>query len=382
MHIGVFSYYYLPVVNGVTITIADWKRLGEKAGAQFVVCVPRTGKEAHADRDVFAYPAVSLYKRLGITVPTFPEAQLEKELGRRRVDVLHAHHPFYIGNLALYFKKKLAIPLVFTYHTRYTDYFTSYLPWLSGNFFADIVTRIVVRFMNQCDAVTVANETLKQELLTKGVHTPIFIVPPGIDTKTFARGNRDAARGRLRIRKRDTVLLYVGRLAKEKNIYFLIRSFARIHRSAPSVKLLLVGHGLEETRLRKYAQKRGLANNIVFATQETVRTIPDVYAAADMFIYASQTETYGRVIVEAMAAGLPIVALAGPSIVDLLKDGITGRVVFQKSPRAFAAAALALIRDPDKRRFLATHAKKEAQTKYDSMVSWHLLSEVYQSLPR
>jgi len=369
MNIGVFSYYFLPVVNGVTITIADWKRVGEKIGAHFILYEPGV-----------SYPAVGILKRFGITVPMFPELFIEKELRKQHIDILHVHHPFYIGNLALFAKIKLGIPLVFTYHTRYADYFSSYLPWFSGEIMSGIVTRILVRFMNACDAVTVANESLKQEILRQGVRTPIFIVPPGIDTYAFAVGDRTKTRKRFGLTTRDTVLLYVGRLAKEKNIYFLLRSFIYLHKQASNSKLLLVGNGPEEQRLRSYAKKNRLSGDIIFAVNETLQSIADMYAAADMFVYASQTETYGRVIVEAMAARLPIVALAGPSIIDLLQDGITGRIVFKRSPRAFAAVVVELVRNTVTQTFLGTHAQIESREKYDSAASWKALHFVYRAV--
>ncbi len=378
LHVGVFSYYYLPVINGVTLTIADWKRWGEKKGAKLTIFVPHLGIPSQKDVDVVLYPAVPIYKKLGITVPVFPEPHIEKELVRRQGDVLHAHHPFYIGKLALYFKKKLGLPLVFTYHTRYSDYARTYMSWLPQQFVRVLVMKAVVRFINQCDAVTAAHETLKQELITYGVRTPIFIVPPGVDTAKFSHGDRAAARKRFGFGPKDQVLLYVGRLAREKNIYFLLRAYPRIHKKNPKAKLLLVGNGLEENRLRRYARRHGFTREVIIASRETVATMPDVYASADLFIYASQTETYGRVIVEAMAAGLPIVALKGPSIVDLLKDRISGRIVFEQSPRRFAEIVREVLRDSKRAMLLGKQAQREARN-YDSKISWELLFGVYQT---
>ncbi len=381
MHIGVFSYYYLPIVNGVTLTIADWMRHAKSSGIQSTIFVPNLGKDVYRDtKEAIPYPAVPLYRRFGITIPMFPETYVLQEISKRNINLLHAHHPFYIGNLALSVKKKYKLPLVFTYHTRYSDYVASYMPHMSPQTIQAFTIKFLLRFLNQCDAITVSNTALKYELLTNGVSTPMYVVPPGVETKRFATANRALGRKRLQADSKEKILLYVGRLAKEKNIYFLMRACASIVKKLPNVKCVFLGHGLEEAGLRAYAKKRGFAKNVVFATQETVETVPDIYAAADMFMYASQTETYGRVIVEAMAAGLPIVALAGPSIVDLLQDGITGRLVFKKSPRLFAQIVLELMKDTDKRTFLASHAQKEAETKYDSAASWDQLSAVYHTV--
>ena len=377
MHVGVFTYYYYPIINGVVITIGDWKSQAKQSGVDMTVFTSQADWKKSNQPDVVEYPAIPLYKKIGITIPMFPETTIENEIRRRHITLFHVHHPFYIGKLALKMKKKFHIPVVFTYHIRYSDYFRSYLPWVSGTALSHFVTKIMVNFINKCDAVTAANETLKQELLQGGVRTPIFVVPPGIDTVEFASGNRRVARQRLGIDKDDMVLLYVGRLAREKNIYFLVRAFSYIHKKAPKIKLLLAGNGLEETKLKEYARKHKFANNVLFATNENIKTIPDIYAVADSFVYASQTETYGRVIVEAMAAGLCVIALKGPSIIDLLQDGVTGRIVFKHSPKVFAQRVLELMSDREKRLFLASNGQKEARQKYDSKVSWSQLMDVY-----
>ncbi len=380
MNIGIFSYYYLPVINGVTLTIADWKRRSKKHGTHVSIFVPRLDHGEKPDADVVPYPAVSLYKKFGITVPFFPEFTLEKLVRAKRFDLLHVHHPYYIGNLALLIKKRLGIPLVFTYHTRYADYVTSYFPVVSGTFIHLLITNLLVRFMNQCDAVTVANIALKEELLKSGVNVPVWIVPPGVNTRKLSLGHRDQTRKRLGIPPHAKVLVYVGRLATEKNIFFLVRAFFVLSRKYPDLLLLLCGNGLEERRIRSFVVKKKLRHRVIFATTETPETIPDIYAASDMFIHASQTETYGRVVVEAMAAGLPIVALKGPSVIDLLLDGISGRIIYKKSVHQFANGVAALIEDVPLGQRLGKNAQKEARQKYDSAVSWSALNQVYETI--
>lgn len=380
MQVGVFSYYYFPIINGVVLTIADWKTWAKTDQVSFTICVPSLNTKKYDDPDVFEYPSVPLYKRFGITVPFFPGGLVAKELRRRKMDILHVHHPFYIGNLALSAKRALNIPLVFTYHTRYSDYVRMYLPWISEHLVVSTVRFFMVRFMNQCDAVTVANDSLKHELLRQGVRTPIFLVPPGVDTKKYGRGDRARTRKRFGLKSRDTALLYVGRLAVEKNIYFLMHAFILLHKRMPNMKLLLAGSGPEERSLRTFVARKKLEKYVLFADKENPDTISGVYRAADLFVYASQTETFGRVIVEAMSVGLPVVALAGPSIVDILSDGITGRIVFQKSPKSFAQCIIDLVRNKKLMKEIGIRAKIEAIHQYDSSVSWKKLFDVYQSL--
>lgn len=377
MHIGVFTYYYYPVINGVVLTIGDWKKRAARAGIPMTVFTSQADWIKSADSDVVEYPSIRLYKRLGFTIPMFPAGTIEKEIVARHITLLHAHHPFYIGRLALTVKEKFHLPVVFTYHTRYTDYVQAYFPSVLTKFINLFVTLSVVRFMNACDAVTVASESLKYELAIKGVRTPIYIVPPGIDTKKFALGNRAVLRKRYGISDGDTAVLYVGRLAKEKNIYFLLRSFLLIHHRNPRTHFFLVGNGMEEEGIRAYAKRKRVAQFVHIVTDQKPDNIQDAYAAADMFAYASQTETFGRVLVEAMAAGLPIVALNGPSITDLIADGINGVKVYRKSIRVFAKKATEVLNNPSLMAAMGYQAQKDAQTHFDNRVSWAKLKEVY-----
>jgi glycosyltransferase involved in cell wall biosynthesis len=377
MHIGVFTYYYYPIINGVVLTIGDWKKEAERSGISMTVFTSQADRKRSTDPDIVEYAAIRLYKKLGFTIPVFPASTIEKEIATRHITLLHVHHPFNIGRLALTMKEKFHLPVVFTYHTRYTDYVRTYVPFFLTRFVNPIITGMVVRFMNACDAVTVASESLKYELASKGVRTPIYIVPPGIDTKKFKNGNRMALRNRYGISDRDTAILYVGRLAKEKNIYFLLRSFLRIHRSMPRTRLLLVGNGLEEESIRAYARRKHIADAVYVVTDRTPQNIADAYGAADLFVHASQTETFGRVLVEAMAAGLPIVALNGPSVTDLIADGMNGVKVYRKSARVFAAQAVDVLNNPSKAASMGQQAQRDAREHFDNSVSWSKLKKVY-----
>ena len=379
MNIGVFSYYYLPIINGVVLTIRDWKIYTQSKHHLIRVYVPN-GSDKTNDTDVSYFPAVPLYRRFGITVPMFPEGMIEKEIRLRKHTLLHVHHPHYIGQLAIFAKKKMGVPLIFTYHTRYADYLRIYLPYISIGVSHFILTRGIVRFMNQCDGVTVANDSLRDEIIRYGVRAPVYVVPPGVDTKFMSSGNRATTRRRFHYDVSDDVLLYVGRFAKEKNIYFLMKAFARIAKKNAHVRFLLCGQGLEENQLRRVAKQKHVDHLVQFATNETPQTIRHIYAAADMFVYASKTETYGRAIVEAMAAGLPIVALRAVSVIDLLKDGITGRIVTRDSAALFSDVVLSLLRQKNVAHDIGEAAACDAREKYDNAVSGRMLLRVYKAV--
>lgn len=379
MNVAVFSYYYLPIINGVVLTIRDWREKAVAIGDSWMIFVPYDGAKSPYPY-VHAYPAIPLYQRFGITMPTFPESSIDGAFVKDVYDLIHVHHPSFIGSLAVVFKKKYHIPLVYTYHTRINDYIHTYFPFLSRQIVRFIIRIYLVRFINKTDAVTVANQSLLSELVTMGVNAPIYIVPPGVPTKAMGSGNRDATRKRFEIAKGKKVLLYVGRLAKEKNIYFLLKSFARLYDHDHTLLFVLAGNGMEEEGIRSFIKRHRIEDAVIMATHETPDTIPDIYAMADMFIYASLTETYGRVLVEAMAARLPVVVLDAPSVVGIVHDRINGRIVYKKTLTAFTSTVKDVLADKKALDLYAQAGQASAIADHDSSVSWKKLYVVYQTV--
>jgi len=152
------------------------------------------------------------------------------------------------------------------------------------------------------------------------------------------------------------VLLFVGRLASEKGLDMLIQAFAIIHKSRPNVRLLLLGKGPHEDVLRANLRKSKLGKFVIFAGAVPHEQVPDYYAAADLFVFPSKTETQGLVIIEAMAAGLPVVAVRAPGAVDILADG--GVVLVEDTPARFSRSVIELLEDPSKRASLREEAQR------------------------
>lgn len=376
MNVAVFSYYYLPIINGVVLTIRDWYEKAKKRGDMWTIIVPYAGITSPYSY-VYSYPAISLYQRFGITIPAFPEQSIDRLFIKKKFDLIHVHHPGFIGSLAVFFKKKYHVPLVYTYHTRVSDYLRTYFPFLSRHIVRSIIRIFLVRFINQADAVTVASQLLQEELVRMGIRVPIYIVPPGIPTRVIQGGDRIATRKKFGISSEKKVLLYVGRLAKEKNIYFLLKVFLKLYADDSTLVFVLAGGGMEENGIRSFIRRHNLSSAVILATHETPGTIPDIYAMADMFVYASLTETYGRVLVEAMAVGLAIVVLDAPSVASILQDKISGRIVYKKSRFAFATVVKELLAHKKTMRVYGNAARKIAMTEHDSEVSWQKLLRVY-----
>jgi len=380
MHLGALTYYYLPVVNGVTLTIADWKREAEKHGVGYTVFTSQIDQPLSRDPSVVEFPAVPLHRKMGITVPFFPLNFLEQEMRRKKIDLIHVHHPFVIGDYALTLGQKLKIPVIFTYHTRYEQYPHLYLPFLPKRFVNYLVFRSLVRFMNRCQAVTVALPSLKQELIRRGVKAPIYPVPIGIDTRRFSLGKRAQTRRQLGLSESEIVLLGTGRLMREKNWEFLLRAFKLLAPKNKQVRLVIVGSGPYFAKLLELVDKWHLQKKVQFVTGIQALKMPDYYAAGDIYVNASLTETFGRVFVEAMAAGLPVVAFATPPSQDLLEHGVSGILIKQRRVKEFVGKLEELIKDPSQRKLIGLAAQGRAQELFDLEKSWQSLEKVYRTM--
>jgi glycosyltransferase involved in cell wall biosynthesis len=375
MRIAAISYYYHPVINGVVLTIDDWKRAAQASGSSYIVLSAHHRAEKR-EPGVFRFPSFSLLSKFGISVPWFPGSFVAKTLARERTQIIHVHHPFMLGTLALIAGRRMGIPVVFTYHTRYSEYVKSYLPFLPHALIDRIVDPILVAFMNQCAAVTVALPTLKQELIDRGVRTKITVVPIGIDTKRFGAGDGTSVRKLLGVKKDDILLISVSRIAKEKNIFFLLEVASHIVRAMPNVHFCWIGTGPEEPELLR-RMKAGMLKRIHILGVRSYKDVPNYYAAGDAFLSASLTETFGRVFTEAMAAGLPVFAAKTPTIVDVVEHKKSGIILDTSSASAFAQGVMDVLNNPVQARALGDAARVRAQQYFDLSVSWNKLEALY-----
>lgn len=261
-----------------------------------------------------------------LTIPYLPSS-----LGE--LAIAHAHSPFVTGALAARYARRARVPLVFTYHTQLEAY-AHYVPFeaRATRAAASFVTR---SFANDADTVVVPTAAMERRLRDLGVTSPIVVIPSGIDVGAFAAGRRrDAVRARLGARSDDALVLVVGRLGREKNIEFALAAFARANDSR--ARLAIVGDGPHRVALEREAARLGIASRTTFVRELVRSELPDVYASADVLAFASRSETQGLVLVEALAAGTPIVARDTPQTRDVLGGAET--LVDSDDPHAFAAA--------------------------------------------
>lgn len=320
MKIAFLTDVYKPVMNGVVISVESFANGLRKLNQQVYIFAPRYPEYKDKDRNVKRFRMVQK-----IPADYYLQVPLSISIGRliSECDIIHVHHPFISGIIGLYRSKLHRIPLVFTHHTIYEEY-AHYMPFIGGSReFKDRLNEYVVFFCNNCDCVIAPTEDIRKMLKVHGVKTRIEVIPTGVNVQEFRK--TDGSKIRKRFGEEAIIVLYLGRIAKEKNIEVLIDIFKGIAKERKNIRFVLVGDGPLKEKLEKKAKNY---KNIIFTGK--VEETEQYYKAADIFASASKTETQGIVFVEAKAAGLPAIAWDAPGPRSLIKDGKDGFLVGSK----------------------------------------------------
>jgi len=295
------------------------------------------------------------------------------------VDLVHIQTPFVAHYAGARFARSAGIPCVATYHTFFEEYLHHYVPVLPrriGRFMARHFTR------SQCadvQALIAPSDPMRDVLLEYGVSTPIHVLPTGLPADRFIPGNGERFRALAQIPAGRPLVTYVGRVAHEKNIEFLVKVFVEVRRTVPAAMLVIAGEGPARESLRQMTARLGLERDVHFAGYLDRNTaLLDCYAAANVFVFASRTETQGLVLLEAMAQGAPIVSTAELGTRSVLKPDC-GALVVEEKLQPFAAAVTRLLQDEDLRNELAERGRTYAKT-WSSAVMARRLADLYQSL--
>lgn len=362
MRIALFTNNYLPFCGGVTISVETLRRGLEARGHEVWVFAPRFRDAVTDAPRVVRYPSIpaATYPEFSLAVPFAPAiARVVRGLD---IDVFHAHHPFLLGPVALRFARALGRPLVFTYHTRYEKY-AHYVPLYRG-IVESAAVRLSTRFADHAAAVIAPSAVIRDELRQRGVRTAIAVVPTGVDIARFRPGDRPAARRALGLPVDDPIVLYVGRLDREKSVGRVLAAFERIVGTLPRARLVLVGHGTEAERLQRRAAESPVAARVHFLGVRPHDETVTCYQAADVFLFGSETETQGLVLAEAAACGLPAVTVAASGCDEVVRDGESG-LLTKSDPAALAEAAIVLLLDAPRREAMAARAREIAERDFD-----------------
>lgn len=368
LHVLMVSDVFFPRINGVSTSIDTFCGDLAAEGVEVTLIAPDYGGDRH-HRTTHAVPA----RRL----PFDPEdrlmhwrplrAALEVQAARRTVDLVHIQTPFAAHFAGARFARRHRIPAVATYHTHFEEYIGHYLPLLPRPALRFVARQIARRQCNGLDGVIVPSAPMQATLADYGVAAPMHVLPTGIAIHQFSGGDRAGFRARHGIAPTRPVALFVGRAAHEKNIDFLIDMTAQLVKIRPDFLLLVTGEGPALPALRKQASALGLDANVRFLGYlDRQAELPACYAAADVFVFSSRTETQGLVLLEAMAAGLPVYAFAEMGTRDIIEPR-RGAIPAPQERDAFAAGLAQLLDDrpclermaEEGRRFAATWSAPE-----------------------
>jgi 1,2-diacylglycerol 3-alpha-glucosyltransferase len=374
VRIGLFTNNYLPFCGGVTISVETLRCGLEGRGHEVWTFAPRFPGVLEDERRVVRCPSIpaATYPEFALAVPWAPRiGRQARELG---LDVFHAHHPFLLGPAARRLARRVARPLVFTYHTRYEKY-AHYVP-LTRPLVEAAALRLSTRFAARADAVIAPSALIRDQLRARGVTAPIAVVPTGVDLGRFRPSEQATARRALGLAGAAPLVLYVGRLDREKSVDRVLLAFDRIAGTLGGAQLWLVGQGKETEPLRRLAAGLGAGDRVHFAGVRAHESLAAWYQAADLFLFASETETQGLVLAEAAACGLPAVAVIAPGCDEVVRDGDTG-ILTKGDPAALAEAAIGLLLDAERRRAMGARARQVAEQAFDVTLQITRTLDVY-----
>lgn len=380
MRVLMLSDVYFPRVNGVSTSIQTFRRDLAELGCETRLIAPR-------------YPAGWPDDELTTRVPSrylpfdpedrFLRADALLEACRAlapRFDVLHVQTPFVAHRVGVRLARELGRPVVETYHTYFEEYLHHYAPVLpraAWRAFARVLSR---RQCDAVDAVVAPSTELANVLRAYGVRAPVDVISTGIDTRELTGGDGAAFRAAFRIAPARPMMLHVGRVAFEKNIDFVLRAAARVREAIPNVLLVIAGEGPALPRLRREAKRLGLGEHVLFVGYlDRRRALLDCYRAANVFVFASRTETQGLVLLEAMALGVPVVSTAVLGTREVLA-GAPGAVVAEEDEASFAGKVVRVLAEPRLQQRLGAAGREHIARRWSSREMAARLLDLYRRM--
>ncbi|HAA44233.1 MAG: group 1 glycosyl transferase [Halomonas sp. 54_146] len=328
LRVVMVSNNYFPFVSGVSVSV-DRLRNGLRAlGHTIQLIVPRYRETWQDDRSLQRIPTLMAFGEKGEFRLTNPfNARFRRCLRAFKPDLIHVHHPFWLGSMGLFMGRRLKVPVIYTYHTR-LEHYAHFVP-LPGALFRNLISHYLIKhFANRCQGVIVPTYSAEEYLRMIGVKTSALVQPTGIDVERFAHveaSELTALRERLNLDPSRSILISVSRISKEKNIGFMLEALAELQAQGhDDFHLLLIGDGPDRAALQTQIETLTLTSRVTLVGMVPPDQMALYYHLGDIFVFASTSETQGMVILEAMSAGLPVVAVRSSGIDDVVRQGVNG----------------------------------------------------------
>ena len=331
MNIVMLTNTYLPHVGGVARSVKAFCDEYRKRGHHVLVVAPEFSEKIANEKDVVRIPAIQNFNGSDFSVALPLSGELTERLDFFEPDLVHSHHPFLLGMTALRIARSRELPLIFTHHTLYERY-THYVP-ADSEALRRFVIELATRYGNLASMVFAPSESVADLLRERGVKSPIQVVPTGVKLEDYQHGNGRVAREQYGIPEKAFVIGHLGRLAEEKNLGFLSEAVLEVMKRNDNIHFLVVGTGPIQDQIRNLFDEHGLGHRLHLTGTLQGQPQSDAYSAMDVFGFASTSETQGMVLTEAMAAGVPVVALDASGCREVVEDRINGRLILQHSTR-------------------------------------------------
>ncbi len=360
MNILMMTNTYVPHVGGVSRSVAAFTKELRRSGHRVVVVCPEYEEQVEDDKDTIRIPAIQHFNGSDFSAVLPIPGFLEKHLKDFKPDVVHSHHPFLVGSTAVRVASRYKAPLVYTQHTMFEQY-THYVP-LDLPKMKQFVVSLCTGYANMAEQVIAPSQSIARILRDRGVRKPIETVPTGVFIDEFEHGDGQAVRASENIPGGAFVVGHVGRLAPEKNLEFLSEAVARFLEDESEAHFLVVGYGPSEKKMEDFFAKRRLQDRVHFLGKHSGQSLVDAYHAIDVFAFSSKSETQGLVLIEAMAAGVPAVALDASGVRDVLEDRKNGYLLSEDEVAGFVRALKEIHRLPqEKKRSFVAEARRTAE---------------------
>ncbi len=371
---------FWPRINGVSTSVSTLTHALREIGHEVYIAAPDysrlptrrafiAGERVSADNVIRfpAHPLLFFPEDCSINITSRDFWRKSVRLRQMEFDVIHTHTPLKLGIVSMYWRRGRRATLIHTFHTLFEEFIPVYFPFcylprpLTRRFARWFSLNALHWYCNHFDAVIAPSRQVADLLHTYQIRPPVHVIPTGIGNGRFVRGERSRRRKEGGIAPGERVLLFAGRVGHEKGIDLILEAIPPIRKRVPSARLVIVGQGPAEGPLKRMARRLGIAPWVHFVGYKPHAEMPDVYAAADLFLFASRTETQGLVTVEAMAAGKPVVAVIGPGTLDVLQ-GEQGGLLCPPDASAFARCVIKLLTDDA----LYAHKAAEAQRRAEA----------------
>lgn len=344
MKIGIFTDAYNPTVSGVVTSINMVESEMKKRGHEVYVFAPSKSIQPNDNQTLYMLNSMPLIvaKQYKNRVAAFYSRDIAKKIKELNLDIVHTQSEFSLGHFGKIISRKFDIPFIHTYHTMWEDYIHYIMPIKGGR---KIYSKRLVRtysrnFARKAECIITPSKKTEKYLKYKCKikNKPIFIIPTGIDTKAFNKENftdeqRNSLKLKLNIKKDDKVILFLGRMGEEKSIDVILKSIAPLLEKSDNIKFLLVGDGPSKEPLEQLTKDLSLENKVIFTGKVPWNEVPKYYNIADVFVNASLTETQGLTFLEAMAAGVPVIARYAPNLTEFIKTNQNGILI--RNPNDF-----------------------------------------------